>query len=246
MAQLLKRISLVIPAYNEQAYLPRLLESVAIACERYRGGAEAIEVIVADNASTDRTAEIACAHGCAVVPVAKRCIAAARNGGAAIANGEIFCFIDADSRIDPETFNAIDAAMQSLPVAIGATGVLPDRYSLGIRVTVAVAQVIAHLAGMDAGVVFCRREDFTALGGYDESRPVAEDVDLMLRMKAYGRKSGRRFVRLQGVEAITSTRKFDDYGDWHFLPTALHVGVLMLFDNAAYRRKIKSYWYERR
>ncbi len=246
MGQLGKHISLVIPAYNEQAYLPRLLESVAIAAERYAGGAEAIEVIVADNASTDRTAEIARAHGCAVVAVAKRCIAAARNGGAAIASGEIFCFIDADSRIAADTFNAIDTAMQSLPVAIGATGVLPDRYSAGIRVTMALAQLIIWLVGVDAGVVFCRREDFSAVGGYDESRPIAEDVDLIFRMKAHGRKLGRRFVRLRGVKAITSTRKFDDYGEWHYLPTALYVGMLMLFNKAAFERKINSYWYERR
>jgi hypothetical protein len=95
-------------------------------------------------------------------------------------------------------------------------------------------------------VVFCRREDFVAVGGYDESRPIAEDVDLMLRLKRHGRKLGRRFVRLRGVKAVTSTRKFDDYGDWHFWPTALQVGMLMLFSRQGFERKIKTYWYERR
>ncbi len=51
------RISLVIPAWNEERYLPRLLDSVDAARARYRGGADRIEVIVADNASTDRTAD---------------------------------------------------------------------------------------------------------------------------------------------------------------------------------------------
>jgi glycosyltransferase involved in cell wall biosynthesis len=241
-----KRISLVIPAYNEQAYLPRLLESVRIASERYADGADAIEVIVADNCSTDRTAEIARESGHTLVSVQKRCIAAARNGGAAAATGDVLCFIDADSRIAPETFNAIDAAMRTLPVAIGATGVVPDRYSLGIHLTMVTGQIVIWLAGFDTGVVFCRKEDFVAVGGYDESRPIAEDVDLMLRMKKHGRKLGRRFVRLRGVKAVTSTRKFDDYGDWHFWPTALHVGMLMLLNKQGFERKIKTYWYERR
>ncbi len=99
------RFSLVIPAYNEEQYLPRLLDSIDIARDRYRQGRDAIEVIVANNASTDRTAEIATARGCSVVFVEKRAIAAARNGGARFARGEILAFIDADSAIHPETFN---------------------------------------------------------------------------------------------------------------------------------------------
>ena len=92
------RFSLIIPAWNEQAYLPRLLDTVDEARTRYRGGPDAAEVIVADNDSTDATAVIARDRGCRVVHVAKRRIAAARNGGAGIARGEILCFVDADFR----------------------------------------------------------------------------------------------------------------------------------------------------
>ena len=125
------RFSLVIPAYNEAALLPQLLDSVDAAKQRYRGGPDAIEVIVGDNDSRDATAGIATARGCKVAHVAKRAIAAARNGGARIASGEIVCFIDADSRIHVETFNAIDDALASGRVIVGATGVHPDRWSLG-------------------------------------------------------------------------------------------------------------------
>ena len=75
-----------------------------VAWERFVEDSDAIEVIVADNASTDDIAEIAAARGCTVVPVARRLIAAARNGGAKVAQREIFCFVDADMRIAPETF----------------------------------------------------------------------------------------------------------------------------------------------
>src|ERR1700722_13135715 len=123
------RISLVIPAYNEEAFLPALLQSVEAARQRYVHGADRVEVIVGDNLSTDRTAAIAQEFGYRAVSVEKRCIGAVRNGGASVATGEILCFIDADSRIDPETFNAIDAAMRTCKVSIGATGVVPDRIS---------------------------------------------------------------------------------------------------------------------
>src|ERR1700732_5368727 len=93
------RQTLVIPAHNEEALLPRLLDTVEVAKSHYSFGPDAIEVIVADNASTDRTAEIAAARGCRVVPVAKRAIAASRNGGAAQATSPILAFIDADSRV---------------------------------------------------------------------------------------------------------------------------------------------------
>src|SRR5438132_10817488 len=107
------RFSVIIPAYNEEQYLPRLLESIEIARSNYSGGSEQIEVIVADNDSNDRTAEVAAAHGARVVHVAKRRIAAARNGGAHAAHGEILCFIDADSAVHPQTFNEVDRAMKT-------------------------------------------------------------------------------------------------------------------------------------
>ncbi|HEX5705241.1 MAG TPA: glycosyltransferase [Pyrinomonadaceae bacterium] len=109
------RFSVIIPAYNEEKFLPRLLESIKVAVSNYSGGLKKtvaqIEVIVADNDSTDGTAEVANQHGARVVHVAKRCIASARNGGARAATGEILCFIDADSAIHPNTFNEIERVM---------------------------------------------------------------------------------------------------------------------------------------
>lgn len=238
------RISLVIPAYNEEAYLPALLQSVEAARQRYVHGADRIEVIVGDNLSTDRTAAIAREFGYRAVAVEKRCIGAVRNGAASVASGEILCFIDADSRIDPETFNAIDDAMQTGKVSIGATGVVPDRTSVGIRATIVIFEAIGRLTGMDTGVVFCRREDFAAVGGYDETRLAAEDIDLLVRLKAYGRKQGRRFVRLPAVRAVTSARKFDTHGDWHAIRICLRVTWQMLFDKKNFERYAKSYWYD--
>ena len=116
------RFSLIIPAYNEEAYLPHLLDTVNAARQRYAGGADAIEVIVADNTSTDATARVARSWGCRVVHEHRRLIAAVRNHGARAANGQVLVFVDADTRIHPDTFNAIDRTLSTGKVIAGAPG----------------------------------------------------------------------------------------------------------------------------
>ncbi|MBP6835366.1 MAG: glycosyltransferase, partial [Deltaproteobacteria bacterium] len=77
------RISIIIPAYNEEAYLPRLLESIEVARERYGAGRGAVEVIVADNGSTDGTAAVARSDRSGSQEDATRRRVAARDGGGA-------------------------------------------------------------------------------------------------------------------------------------------------------------------
>jgi glycosyltransferase involved in cell wall biosynthesis len=240
------QFSLVVPAFNESALLPRLLDSIDVARARFAGGRDAIEVIVADNASTDATAEIARVHGCLVASVEKRCIAAARNGGAALARGDALCFVDADMCVHPETFNAIAAALANTRTIAGATGVTMERWSLGIAVTWAIAMPLVWIACVDTGVVFCRRADFQAIGGYDESRHYAEDVEFLWRLRTLGKPRGQRLRRVKGAKAICSTRKFDTYGDWHFLTRMPRIGWQLLRDPLKRSDFAMRYWYHDR
>jgi len=242
----LPRLSLVIPAYNEERFLPPLLDSVDAAARRYAHGAASVEVIVADNASTDRTAELARARGCFVVPVAKRSIAAARNAGGAAARGEIVGFVDADMRVHPGTFDAIDQALASPRVAGGATGCTLERWSPGLAVTFAAFVPFVWLTGFDTGVVFCRKRDFEATGGYDERLRVAEDVRFLLALRQVGRRQGMRLIRLRRVKAVASTRKFDEFGDWHYLTQMPSIAVGFALNRAGSRQKVERYWYEPR
>lgn len=238
-------LSLVVPAYNEAGYLPALLESVAAARQRYRRGAGAVEVIVADNASTDDTAAIARRHGCRVVFVAWRSIAAARNAGAREARADWLAFVDADSVLHPDTFEAIDRARSREDVAIGATGVRMSRNSAGIRLSTLAIDIVNHLRAIDTGVVFCRRADWAAAGGYDERKRFGEDLGFMLAVKRLGRERGQRFVRVPGVRAITSARKFDRHGDWHYLG-ALLKSAAWLVDRRGLEGFVERYWYDDR
>lgn len=238
------RFSFVVPAYNEAKYLPRLLDTVARARESFRGSPSDIEVIVADNASTDATRDIARERGCRVVVVEKRVIAAVRNGGASVADGEILCFADADLRIHPSTFNRIDWLMRNEKIVAGATGVRPERWSTGFAATWAVMIPLVVATGMDTGVVFCRRNDFQAIGGYDESLLFAEDVDFLLRMRRLGKKTGRRISRMSGAKAIASLRKFDEHGEWHYFRLMSRVAASMLGRRRHAREFAERYWYK--
>jgi hypothetical protein len=237
------RFSVVIPAYNEEKFLPRLLDSIDAARSAYSRGAESIEVLVADNLSTDATARVAATQGCRIATVEKRVIAAARNGGARASSGEILCFVDADACIHLGTFDAIDRALSTGRIIGGATGVKLERWSVGIAVTYAMLVPWVWLVGIDTGVVFCRREDFFAAGGYDENRRFAEDVAFLLALRRLGKLRGQHLTRLTSVKALASLRKFDEFGDWHYLTMMPRLALRLLLRRGTADDFADLYWY---
>jgi glycosyltransferase involved in cell wall biosynthesis len=240
------RFSLIVPAYNEEEHLPHLLDSVDVARSRYDGGGDAVEVIVADNVSTDHTADVARQRGARVVPVEKRAIAAARNGGGRAARGEILCFIDADSIVHPDTFNEIDRVLTDRIVG-GGTGLRLDKRTpgrvLSFAMLVALGFVLRPLLlrevprlNIDAGVVFMRRKDFEQIGGYREDHLFAEDIRLLIDLRRLGRRRGQHLSRSNRARAIFSTRKFDQHGEWHYFLVPFRI---------LSPHFVRRYWYER-
>ena len=90
-------LSVVIPAYNEEKLVRATLEAIHAACAEINE----CEVIVVDNESTDRTAEIAASSGAKVITESIHSIARVRNRGAEEALGDVIVFIDADTIIRP-------------------------------------------------------------------------------------------------------------------------------------------------
>lgn len=233
-------LSVIIPAYNEERLLPRLLTSIAAARRN-----DEVQVIVANNASTDRTADVAREHGATVVDVPERGIAAARNAGVRAATAPIVAFVDADSHLHPESFVAVLSAMEDRACIGGSTGVTVEAWSIPLRILQAMTFPFRRI-GIDSGLVFCRREDFDALHGYDPGRMVGEDIDFLLRLRRRGARSGQRMRRLHGVETITSTRKFDAHGHWRFLGTMVKAAALKPLAPARFTALVRRYWYEDR
>jgi glycosyltransferase involved in cell wall biosynthesis len=234
---------LIIPARNEEAYLPRLLDTVDRARSVYRLGDDSVEVIVADNVSTDATARVARERGCRVATVEERRIASVRNGGARLAAGSLLAFVDADMRIHPDTFNAIDRCLATGRFVAGATGVKLERWSIGIAATYALMVPWVWLLRMDTGVVFCRTEDFRTIGGYDQRRYYGEDVQLLLDLRRVGRRRGQRLARVRSAKAVSSMRKWDVHGNWHFFPLVVKLLGPMIFSPRAAPDEALRYWY---
>lgn len=239
---MLPDISLVIPAYNEARYLPRLLPSLVAARDRYAASGGRVELIVADNMSTDDTGALAAAGGARVVRVTERRIAAARNGGAAAALGTIIAFLDADTvRIHPDSFTAVASALDDPRIVGGATGCTLERWSAGLAATYAMMIPLVWATRFDTGMVFCRRADFIAVGGYPEELRLAEDVAFLWRLRRLGRQRGQRLSRLRRYKVVASTRKFDEHGDWHYFGFLLRAPALLF--GARFDALANRYWY---
>jgi glycosyltransferase involved in cell wall biosynthesis len=226
-------ISFIIPAHNEEALLGRTLAALHAAA-RALGGP--YEVVVADDASTDRTAAIAHQHGARVVAVNRRQIAAARNAGARAATGDVLFFVDADTVVTRRVLQAALRALRAGVVGGGCTvridGKLPPYAVVLERLLGPVSQAIGLAGGC---FLFCTRRAYRAAGGFDESVYVAEEVFFSRQLKRRG-----RFVILR-ESVVTSGRKLRAYGALDLL----RVGVRLTLGGrrALGRREGLEYWY---
>ncbi len=205
-------LSVVIPAFNEEKALPACLASVRSAIEACQLSSEC-EVIVCDNNSTDRTAELAAAGGAKVVFEPQNQISRARNAGAAAAAGSWLLFIDADSLLDPRNLSRVAAlARESGRVAGGGCVVAIDGLPWWARPTVAAWNAWSRLARVAAGsFVFCEAALFRAVGGFSLEFYAAEELDFSKRVKLAATAQNRTFTVLSGVPHVSSGRKFQKY-----------------------------------
>jgi len=84
---------------------------------------------------------------------------------------------------------------------------------------------------------------FETVGGYDERRFFAEDVQFLLDLRRIGRRRGQRLIRLRTVKALASCRKFDTFGDWHYFTDLFRLMPLVLRSPSATNQFAKDYWY---
>ena len=113
------RLTVIIPAFNEEAYLAATLDSIRASAEQLTAGSNAdVETIVVDNSSVDGTADIARASGVTVVFEPVQGISRARNTGARHAAGDVLVFIDADVSVPHDLLQTIHLAMGD-PKCIG-------------------------------------------------------------------------------------------------------------------------------
>ncbi|MGH8518767.1 MAG: glycosyltransferase, partial [Panacagrimonas sp.] len=202
------KISLIVPAYNEERLLAGSLAATRDAMRAFGEAGWESELIVCDNNSTDRTAEIARAAGATVVFEPVNQIARARNRGASAASGEWIVFVDADSYPTRELFqDALDAMRGGICIAGGAT-ITCDTRDRMVRAWLAAWNALSKKARWAAGsLVFCETAVFRELGGFSEELYAGEEIDLFRRLNRLARQRARSIVILDRHPLRTSDRK---------------------------------------
>lgn len=224
-------LSIIVPAHNEEALLRDTLQAIRAAAP----ADEPWELLVVDDDSTDRTAEIARAEGAEVVPVRLRKIAAVRNAGAKEAAGEYLLFVDADTLVTPAAVAAALGAMRAGAVGGGAMFRMERNAPWWARTMMALTAWLMVVTKLAAGCfIYARRQDFEAVGGFDETYYASEEVWLSRALKRRG-----RFVVLH-TRVLTSARKFRQYTLGQTLKTMWRMAV---GGQRGLQRNRWSFWY---
>ncbi len=215
--------SIIIPAYNEESFLGRTLESVRNAMNGtdFRG-----ELIIVDNASTDRTAEIAREWGATVLDEQYRQISRARNVGAKAATGRFLFFLDADTLMSPEILHEALAMLASGDYYGGGPIVQFDSENLpwSVRAFTKIWNNYARNRCWAAGCfMFMLKEAFDAVGGFREDIYAGEEVYLSNALRKWGKARQKKFDLLN-PPILTSARKIKK-GHLSLLATMIVLGL---------------------
>lgn len=234
------KLSIVVPAFNEEKLLAATLACIHRAARALTAGGWSYELIVCDNNSTDRTAQIARAAGAHVVFEPVNQISRARNAGARAASGEWLLFVDADCSPSPALFSEVMSEIRKDRCIAGGCTVRLEGAPAAVRFWVMLWNALSRTARWAAGsFFFCEARVFREAGGFSEDLYAAEEIDLSRRLKRRG-----RLRILHRHPLVTSGRKARLYAP------AEHFAFLLRFVLTGGRtvrsREGASIWYDGR
>jgi glycosyltransferase involved in cell wall biosynthesis len=229
-------LSFVIPAYNEECLIGQTLRTLLDSAQALE---ESYEVIVVDDASTDRTAEIARSFGATVIPVNLRKISAVRNAGVRAARGEMLIFIDADTSVPATVLVGAVENIRQGAVGGGARVQMDGRVPSWAPALMTLTSWSLCRLGLAAGCfLFARRDTFEEVGGFDEEYYASEEIHLSRALKAKG-----RFVIVPEA-VITSGRKARLFSARQLLR---QIVILAIGGRSGLkRRETLGFWYDGR
>lgn len=198
-------LSIIIPTYNEEEYLPKLLDSIK------SQSFDDYEIIVADANSTDKTREIAESYGCIVVDGGLPGVG--RNNGARVAKGEYLLFLDSDLVLTDDYLRNViyEFRMEHLGIAITQMLPLSDKttdklfHDFANYFMIGVEKIKPHGAGCYG--MIAKRSLHEELGGFDESLTFGEDTDYIERLA-----QKERFRVIRNAKIGVSTRRLEEEG----------------------------------
>jgi glycosyltransferase involved in cell wall biosynthesis len=206
------KISVIVPAFNEEKLLGASLAEIKSAAAAFLARGWRFEIVVCDNNSTDRTADIARAAGAEVVFEPVNQIARARNTGAASATGDWLVFVDADTHPNTELFAEVaEQIISGKCLAGGVTIRLDEKHFVAGLVTELWNGVSRWRKLLAGSFIFVEAGAFRHIGGFSQELFAAEELELSQRLKKFARTLGRKIVILHRHPIKTSARKMRLY-----------------------------------
>jgi len=226
----LPSISVIVPAFDEERCIAGTLDHLCTAAELVRAQTNTpVQILVVDNASTDRTAAVARGCGVTVIGEAEHNIAKARNAGARAADHDVLVFVDADTLVPSQLLLRIGQVMANSACLGGAVDTAYHAQRPVIRAYLKFWRTLGMLGGMAQGACqFCGRHTFAELGGYDETWYMGEDVEFFWRLRAAARKRELQTCFIRDLQVSTSARRFDTWPLWRTLVLTNPVVVFAL------------------
>lgn len=191
-----RSVSFIVPAWNEESVLGPTLDAIQAAARQLP---VPCEIIVVDDHSTDRTSTVALGRGARVIRVQHRQIAATRNAGARVAQGDLLFFVDADTRVTTATVRAAVECVRQGAVGGGCAFRFDGRIPYYAKVLEAIMLRLSPRIRVAGGCfLFCTRTAFDQVHGFNAQLYAAEEVAISLALRRLG-----RFVILR--ESVTTS-----------------------------------------
>ncbi len=232
--------SVIIPAYNEEKLLGATLISIQNAMNKIELNGE---VIVVDNNSSDKTAEIAKGFGVNIVFEKFHQIATVRNSGAKSAKGKYLIFVDADTLISPELLKNALENLETGNCAGGGTTIQMDKDISSLNKIVDFWNIMSVRYNFAAGsFIYCLKNGFDSIGGFNEKIYASEEIWFIKNLKKWAKKENLKLITIEKHPVITSARKFEWHSQFKFM---LYMMVFAIFPFAVRYRFLCRFWYKR-
>lgn len=237
-----RAISVLIPAYNEEALLPGVIAAIrtSFAAINWRE----YEIIVCDNNSTDDTAKVAEAAGAKVVFEEHQQISRARNAAAAAATGQWFIFIDADTYLSAELLSiTIDNLSAGKICAGGAIVDLVGHHKPFLaKLLIALWNFISSTFNLAAGsYIYCTRKAYEGAGGFDTAVYAGEELNLARDIKRWARPHKLKFQVITAKHIQSSGRKLAWFSSRQMI---IQILIAAIPGSRGKRNRLK-FWYTR-
>jgi uncharacterized protein (TIGR00661 family) len=199
------KLSIIIPTYNEEEYLPKLLYSIK------EQNFKDYEIIVADAGSTDKTKEIAESNNCKVIPGGLPAVG--RNNGAKIAEGELLLFLDSDVVLSADYLESAIKEFEEKNLGIAITQIIPMSDRSVDKVLHKFANFFMKRAesikphGAGCYGILTTRYIHNQAHGFDECLDFGEDSDYIERIGKI-----QTFKVLRKPRLLVSTRRLEKEG----------------------------------